>query len=171
LRHISKRFITLDFTLRLWYYYGMDSNGQETGDDGYVVDQTHPPRQFQFTSSFQSPNRGRKPSRLKKFIKDNNVSRDDVNLVIKNVVMNHTKSELDEICRDDDQPMLVRVLVNAFLADFKSGTLYNINSMLDRAYGQADQNINVNDFSNMTHEQKLARLAELQAEREKNEKS
>lgn len=146
----------------------MNDNGQETGD-AYVVDQTHPPREYQFSSTNQSPNRGRKPSMLKKYIKDNNVSRDDVNLVIKNIVMTKTKPELDALCRDEKQPMLVRVLVKAFISDFKSGTLYNLNSMLDRVYGQPEQNVNVFDFSTMTYEQKLARLAELQKQREQNE--
>jgi hypothetical protein len=146
----------------------MSENGKETGEV-YTVGNCRPPLEHRFTSSNQSPNRGRKPSRLKRFIKDNNVSREDVNIVIKNVVMAKTKPELDELCKDEKQPMLVRVLVKAFLHDFKSGTLYNLNSMLDRVYGQADQNVNIFDFSSMTHEQKIARLAELQAQREKSE--
>jgi hypothetical protein len=117
-----------------------------------------------FSSTRQPAKNGRKPSKLKKYIKDNDVSISDVKLVIKNIILTKTKPELDELCKDETQLMLVRVLVKSFLSDFKSGSIYNLNSLLDRIYGEAEQNININSYDNLSHEEKIAKLKELNSE-------
>lgn len=128
------------------------------------------PEGKRFSAENQPPNAGRRPNILTKVIKDNGISRNDVNLVIKNVIMDHTKAEIDAICKDPKEPMLVRVIARAYLQDFKQGKIINLNLLLDRVYGQAEQTVNINDFSTMTYEQKLERVKQLQAERENEER-
>lgn len=94
-----------------------------------------------FTSENQPDNPGRKPSLLKNYIVDNGISIQDVRLVLKNVIMDNTEDELKRICSDKEQPMIVRTVVKAYLHDFKNGSVYNLNSFLDRIYGCAAKEI------------------------------
>ena len=96
-----------------------------------------------FSSTNQPKNNGRKPSQLKKYIKENNVSREDVGLLIKNVLFNKSSDELLALVQDNKTPMVIRLLIKAFLADFKKGSLYNFNILMDRAYGTPKQDITV----------------------------
>ena len=96
-----------------------------------------------FSSTNQPKNNGRKPSQLKKYIKENNVSREDVGLLIKNVLFNKTYDELSILVQDNKTPMVVRLLIKSFLSDFKKGSLYNFNILMDRAYGTPKQDITV----------------------------
>jgi hypothetical protein len=123
-----------------------------------------------FTSEYQPANRGRKPSMLKKFLKETGVSSTDVTLLIKNVLFQHNEQGLKDIILDDKQPMIIRLFVRAFLDDFKHGNLRNIETMLDRAMGKPRQDIEVNstivtavDVTQMTLEEKNKRIEELLA--------
>ena len=96
-----------------------------------------------FTSTYQPANKGRKPSRLRKYIKDNGMSSQDVSLIIKNIILGGASEEdLGGIIQDNTRPMLVRLFVRAFLQDFKSGTLNNFETMMNRAFGAPQQNVN-----------------------------
>lgn len=94
-----------------------------------------------FSSEHQPEHNGRKPSLLKSYIVDNGVSIQDVRLVLKNVIMDNTESDLKIICADKEQPMIVRTVVKAYLHDFKNSSVYNLNSFLDRIYGCAAKEI------------------------------
>jgi hypothetical protein len=121
---------------------------------GKRFDKTHQPR-----------NNGRKPSTLKKLIKDNGISIQDVKLVMKNIVMTKTESELKDLCSDPGQPMLVRTITNAFLTDFKKGNMNNLDSILDRIYGKAEETVNTkNPLDTLTHEEKFEALKSMYSE-------
>ena len=92
-----------------------------------------------FDSTHQPEKNGRKPSALNAFIRDSGISIDDVRRVMKNVIFEKNQDELQSFLTDKSQPMLVRLLVKAFLTDFSNGRLDNIEKLLDRIYGKSTQ--------------------------------
>jgi len=116
-----------------------------------------------FTSEYQPEHNGRKPSMLKEYITDNGVSIQDVRLVIKNIIMENTKEQLEVIAKDEKKPMLMRVLIGAYLKDFENGSIYNLNSLLDRVYGRAEQPVGITgDLTTYTPKQRAEKIAELE---------
>ena len=116
-----------------------------------------------FSSSRQPANNGRKPSQLKKFIKDNNVNREDVALMIKSVLFSKSYDELVDILQDNKQPMIIRLFIKSYLNDFKKGSLINLQYLLDRAFGNPKQEIEVNGnltVDQMTYEEREAKILE-----------
>ncbi len=117
----------------------------------------------QFSSTYQPKNRGRKPSQLRKFIKDNNIDREDVALMIKNVLFSRSYDQLTEMLQDTKQPMIIRLFIKSFLSDFKRGSLINLNYMLDRAFGTPQQEVNVSgniNIDQLTFEEREAIIDE-----------
>ncbi|MFW5700784.1 MAG: hypothetical protein ACOCWM_03755 [Cyclobacteriaceae bacterium] len=90
-----------------------------------------------FTSENQPENRGRKPSKLKKFLKENGMTADDLRLLISNTLLDgQTQSDIEDILKDKNQPMIIRLFVRAFLEDFKKGELKNFDLMMGRVMGK-----------------------------------
>ena len=101
-----------------------------------------------FTSTNQPKNPGRKPSKLKKFIKHNNVSQNDVNMIFQHLIFGSSVDELKELVKPANkgkQPVIVVLLVSAFLEDIKNGTLHEVNTVLDRIYGKATQQLEIGE--------------------------
>lgn len=116
-----------------------------------------------FSSSRQPANNGRKPSQLKKFIKDNNVNREDVALMIKSVLFSKSYDELVDILQDNKQPMIIRLFIKSYLNDFKKGSLINLQYLLDRAFGNPKQEIEVSgniSVDQMSYEEREAKIRE-----------
>lgn len=98
-----------------------------------------------FSSEYQPANKGRKPSKLKAWIKENNVSNDDFIAIFKTIIATHTLEELETMVNKENKPKLpviVALLISAFLHDMKTGTLTAANSILDRIMGKPTQQIN-----------------------------
>ena len=98
-----------------------------------------------FSSEYQPPNRGRKPSQLKSWIKENNVSSGDFIAIFTTIIATHTLEELEEMVSEDKKkklPVIVALCISAFLRDMKTGTLVSANSILDRIMGKPTQQIN-----------------------------
>ena len=98
-----------------------------------------------FTSDYQPANRGRKPSKLKAWIKEHNVSNEDFIAIFKTIIATKTLEELEEMVNKENKPKLpviVALCVSAFLHDMKTGTLNAANSILDRIMGKPTQQIN-----------------------------
>jgi hypothetical protein len=113
-----------------------------------------------FTSDYRPKNPGRKPSKLKKYIKDNNIGIQDVRLMMKSVLA-MDEDQLKAKLSDSTVPMMIRLFIRAYMQDFKLGRLDNFNSMLDRIFGKADQNINMNGdmaITQMTPEEREERI-------------
>lgn len=98
-----------------------------------------------FSADNPPKNPGRKPSALNAFIRDSGISIDDVRRVMKNVIFEKNQEELQALLTDKAQPMLIRLLVKAFLTDFSNGRLDNIEKLLDRIYGKSTQAVEVTD--------------------------
>ena len=116
-----------------------------------------------FSSTYQPKNPGRKPSQLRRFIKDNNISREDVGLMIKNILFSQSYDQLTKMVQDTKQPMIIRLFIKSFLNDFKRGSLTNLTTMLDRAFGTPQQEVNVSGSINidqLTYEEREAIINE-----------
>lgn len=98
-----------------------------------------------FSSEYQPANRGRKPSQLKAWIKENNVSNDDFIAIFTTIIATHTLEELEDMVSEEKKkklPVIVALCISAFLRDMKTGTLTSANSILDRIMGKPTQQIN-----------------------------
>ena len=92
---------------------------------------SHPP----FSTENQPANRGRKPSQLKKFISDNNLTHADVGYLIKHILP-LSKKQLSDLLIREDTPFLIRLFIKGMMQDMKTGDLRNIMALLDRVYGK-----------------------------------
>ena len=119
-----------------------------------------------FSTSYQPEKRGRLPSKLKKFCKDNSISKADVDMVFKNLIFGKTIEELQEMIRSpirENLPVIIVLLVSAFIHDMNSGTLKEVNTVLDRIWGKATQKVeaDVNVPVMLTPEERQQRIEEL----------
>jgi hypothetical protein len=97
-----------------------------------------------FSSTYQPANRGRKPSKLKKWIKENGMSNEDFIGIFKNIIATHTIEELEKMIAGDNKkklPVIVALCISAFIHDMKTGTLTAANSVLDRIMGKPTQQV------------------------------
>lgn len=103
---------------------------------------------YRFTSTNQPARRGRLPSKLKKFVKDNSVSKTDVDAIFSNIIFGSTLEELQEMVKPGNKeklPVIVALLISAFIQDIKNGTLHEVNTVLDRIYGKATQQLEIGE--------------------------
>lgn len=101
-----------------------------------------------FSATNQPARRGRIPSKLKKFVKDNRVSKSDVDAIFSNIIFGSTLEELQEMVKPGNKeklPVIVALLISAFIADIKNGTLHEVNTVLDRIYGKATQQLEIGE--------------------------
>ena len=101
-----------------------------------------------FSATNQPAKRGRLPSKLKKFVKDNSVSKSDVDAIFSNIIFGSTLEELQEMVEPGNKeklPVIVALLISAFIADIKNGTLHEVNTVLDRIYGKATQQVEIGE--------------------------
>lgn len=115
-----------------------------------------------FSSAYQPKNNGRKPSKLKKYIKDNNISIIDVRLMMKEV-LSMDEDKLRDKLADKKVPMMIRLFVRVFLEDFKKGSLYNWEKMADRIYGKSTEHIDMQGEMNITQMTKEEREEKINA--------
>jgi hypothetical protein len=99
---------------------------------------------YRFSSTNQPAKRGRLPSKLRKFVKDNAISKADVDMIFTNLIFGHTIEELQAMIqpgKKEKLPVIVVLLISAFISDMKNGTLKEVNTVLDRIYGKATQQV------------------------------
>jgi hypothetical protein len=95
----------------------------------------------QFSSTNQPENRGRKPSLLARYIKENGVSITDIKLMIGSFVFAYNTKEIATLLKDKDNPppIGVSLILGALSDDLKKKSLGNLEKLMDRAYGRPTQ--------------------------------
>jgi hypothetical protein len=94
---------------------------------------TNPSPSTRFTSSNQPKNKnGRKPSILKKYMKDVGISAADITHINK-YIFSLSLDQLKELITDSSQPAIVIALAKAVIKDITSGKLNNIDNLLSKA--------------------------------------
>lgn len=102
-----------------------------------------------FSSTYQPKNAGRKPSQLKKLIKDNNLSSADISFLAANLVYNMTKEQLKLLVEDIKKPAGVRAIAKAVLNSYLKDTKDNRNFLMqltERGFGQPKQQIELGEI-------------------------
>ncbi len=127
----------------------------------------------QFSKENQPKNKGRRPSSLKKYYKDNKISATDKALLFENILNKFTAKELLNMVKSKEFPDgkemngLVWGFVVAWTADIKRGwSTGGINStMMDRKHGKIPDKIELDaniKYTDMTKEERLQRIQELE---------
>ena len=102
-----------------------------------------------FTKDNQPKNRGRKPSSVKKFIKDNNLNSNDMCLMAKFMVPLTTQG-LKDLMTDPKTPFFMKIFAKSMLEDLKKGNLENVVKIMDRAFGKTPNKVEVSGSMNNT---------------------
>ena len=91
-----------------------------------------PPEEHRFSSTNQPANRGRKPSKLKKYIKDNGITSSDMAHAFR-YVLGLTIEQLKDLIKDTSKPAIIVVAASAVLKDFTKGKLVNTATVMRKA--------------------------------------
>jgi hypothetical protein len=125
----------------------------------------------QFSATRQPRNNGRKPSKLRKFLKVNNLSSLDIQIIASNLI-NVSVEGLALLQVDKTKPILLTGSARALLKDYKDGRTDVLEWLIDRGFGKAVEKHEIKgtmDITMMTPEQRKARLDELERRRHERE--
>ena len=89
---------------------------------------------------------GRAPSFLKKYCKEMNIPKCDIQYIFQNIILCKTKGELKRMIEEnkgDDLPAIVYGVVKAFLSDTVKGSFYTLDKALQWVYGKPEQTISL----------------------------
>jgi hypothetical protein len=120
-------------------------------------------RNTQFSASSQPQNNGRKPSKLRRYIKDNRLSALDIVLMVKQFY-GKSREEIQAMASDSKAPIFISGIAKALLSDFLRGRVDVIAWLTDRGFGKAIEKLEVSgavDVTQYTPEQRKQRLDEL----------
>jgi DNA-binding cell septation regulator SpoVG len=96
----------------------------------------------QFSSTYQPKKNGRKPSHLRKWIKDNNISTDDIRRMIGSLgPMIKTIDDAKELLEKEDTPFIVKLFLKPIIQDFVKGSTKTIQWMIEYGFGMPKQEI------------------------------
>lgn len=125
---------------------------------------------YQFSKDKQPAGKnGRKPSKLRKFIKDNHVSHADVHRLFSNFLFKYSVDELIEIIKDDGKkklPSIAYNMIKAYIEDMGHNRLYATELMLRYSVQLPKQvtetTVNQGEgFSDLTPDEVKARLTDM----------
>lgn len=88
----------------------------------------------------QSGNPAGRPRKFVCLLKDMGYTKQDINTTIQNM-MAMSISELAEVFKDDNATVLEKTIANAIKRGIEKGTLYSMETLLTRVYGQPKQEI------------------------------
>ena len=86
----------------------------------------------------QSGNPNGRPRKFVCLLKDMGYTKQDINTTIQNM-MAMSISELAEVFKDDNATVLEKTIANAIKRGIEKGTLYSMETLLTRVYGQPKQ--------------------------------
>jgi len=99
---------------------------------------------FKWEKGKASPNPQGRPKSLKNMLKQEyDLTPTQTNDAILNLLM-HTKSQIEDICNDDTQPMFNRIIGKALIKSYNNGNLYALESLLNRTQGMPRQQTDIN---------------------------
>ena len=96
-----------------------------------------------FSKENQPANPGRRPSVLAKYIRENRVSLADIQALISSLV-GYNADEIKSILQDksDKPPVGIILMLKALTADMDTGSIGNLVTLMDRAYGKPEKTVN-----------------------------
>lgn len=112
--------------------------------------------------------KGRKPSRLKKYLKENNLGQKDMRLIA-GALLTKSKDDLKKIIENPRTPILVLGAAAAILKDIVKGRTDTVQWLIDRAFGKSVEYIDLNaklKRAELTDEERQERIKELLEKRD-----
>jgi hypothetical protein len=91
-----------------------------------------------FSSEYQPKTHGPKKSRLRSFIKENDLGTRDIT-VISRLLVDLPLEKIAELARDKTKPILLTNAAAALLKDIQRGKTDTVQWLIDRGFGQAKQ--------------------------------
>lgn len=95
-----------------------------------------------FSKENQPKKRGRKPSLVKKYIKDYDLTYDDVSRLAK-TVLQYTEADIQKQALNKQAPMVLRLFCRFLAQDMKNGNAKNIDLLLERAVGSVKDHVDL----------------------------
>lgn len=96
----------------------------------------------QFSSTYQPKKNGRKPSHLKKWIKENNVGTQDIRLLFSQIIAGvKTLDDMRDLLKDPSTPPIILFPLKAMLDDFRKGNISTLTWLTEYAFGKPQQEI------------------------------
>ena len=127
------------------------------------------PNLKRFTSTKQPANRGRKPSYLKKYLKDNHIGTTDIRMLLGGILTNFKSlDDMKEKLKDPKIPPVVLFPLKCMLKDFVNNRLDTYKFLVQYAYGMPKQEIeskNLSIAADLNHEERAAAIDELLSKR------
>jgi hypothetical protein len=104
-----------------------------------------------FSSTNQPANRGRKPSVVAKYIKDNGVAMSDIKALITSLLFAYDKNDIAALLNNKKEsvPIGISLILKAIITDLQKGSMANLDKLLDRACGKPGQTIDVTADTNI----------------------
>jgi predicted hydrocarbon binding protein len=96
-----------------------------------------------FSKTNRPKNPGRKPSYLKKYIKESNVGVEDIRKMLSYVITARNMDLLKRLVEEDKTPAALRIMASAIIKDVKRGKIDTLQWMIEYAYGKAKQDIDM----------------------------
>lgn len=101
-----------------------------------------PKEETQFTKTRQPKNPGRKPSHLKKYLKENNIGTADVRKILGGILTEcKTIEDVRRLLKDPKTPPIVLFPISALLKDMISGKLDAYSFLMRYGYGEPKQEV------------------------------
>jgi len=96
-------------------------------------------KDYRWTKGKPSPNHSGRPKSLKNVLRDEyQITPSQTNDILSSIMM-HTKKEITDIQGDDTQPMIIRIVCKALIKSYNNGSLYALESLLNRTHGMPKQ--------------------------------
>lgn len=112
-----------------------------------------------FSSTYQPKNPGRKPSHLKKYLKDNNLGTMDIRHILGSIIPNiNNMDKLKKMSTDESLPPIIRIPLICIIKDLAKGKMDSLTWLMRYGYGEPKQEIETkpagDDPVNMTPEER-----------------
>ena len=126
-------------------------------------------KETRFSKTNPPKNSGRKPSKLRRHLKDNNLNDLDITFIMKNLITK-TRDELLVIAKSDKESMIMAGAAAAMLKDMGKGNTSTLQWVIDRGFGKPKESVKVDatikdEVASMSDEERKATLDKLMLKR------
>jgi hypothetical protein len=122
-----------------------------------------------FSKTYQPKKHGRKPSHLKKYLKENNVGTTDIRRILGGIIADcKTIDDLKDKLKDPNTPPIVSIPIKCLLHDYAFNKMDTYKFLCEYGYGAPKQEIKHTGavpVEEMSRDERLARIEALLAKR------
>jgi hypothetical protein len=112
-----------------------------------------------FSSTRQPEKNGRRPNIIKKAIRENGLSKDDVKYIFLNLLTEKTGKLKTRKTKSDKLAAFENIGISSIMKDIENGDMKNINTMLEWCFGKPSQRIDATVTSISSEEREALKRA------------